>query len=131
MTDARLVVFDVDGTLIDSQHVILAAMHGAFTAAGHPLPLREEVLGIVGLSLPEAVVRFRQGVGRLIRSRRDRGLACWSSSTRCLKHSHLFQAADPCGSAAPVLSSDPLAPASRFLRDRLPGGRSYVPSTGV
>lgn len=26
------------------------------------------------LSLPEAVVRFRQGVGRLIRSRRDRGL---------------------------------------------------------
>jgi phosphoglycolate phosphatase len=51
----RLVVFDVDGTLIDSQHLILEAMQSAFDAAGHPLPERETVLGIVGLSLPEAM----------------------------------------------------------------------------
>ena len=38
MTAARLIVFDVDGTLIDSQHLILAAMVAAFAAAGHPLP---------------------------------------------------------------------------------------------
>jgi phosphoglycolate phosphatase len=52
---SRLIVFDVDGTLIDSQHLILAAMARAFEAAGHPLPTREAVLGIVGLSLPEAM----------------------------------------------------------------------------
>jgi phosphoglycolate phosphatase len=51
----RLVVFDVDGTLIDSQRLILAAMAQAFAAAGHPAPDRASVLGIVGLSLPEAM----------------------------------------------------------------------------
>jgi phosphoglycolate phosphatase len=51
----RLVVFDVDGTLVDSQHLILAAMDGAFGALGHPTPARELVLGVVGLSLNEAM----------------------------------------------------------------------------
>ena len=32
--DLRLIVFDMDGTLIDSQHLIVDAMHGAFTLAG-------------------------------------------------------------------------------------------------
>lgn len=59
MTGApRLVVFDVDGTLIDSQNYILAAMNHAFGAAAHPLPPRDQVLSIVGLSLPEAVARL-------------------------------------------------------------------------
>jgi phosphoglycolate phosphatase len=51
----QLVVFDVDGTLVDSQHVILDAMAGAFAALGRPMPAREAVLGVVGLSLPEAM----------------------------------------------------------------------------
>ena len=52
---ARLAVFDCDGTLVDSQHMIVAAMNGALVAAGRtPLP-REQVLSIVGLSLPMAV----------------------------------------------------------------------------
>ncbi len=55
MTDPRLVVFDMDGTLIDSQHVILATMAEAFDRAGHPAPTDAEVLAIVGLSLPEAM----------------------------------------------------------------------------
>ena len=55
MTAARLVVFDVDGTLIDSQHLILAAMARAFARTGHALPERAAVLGVVGLSLPEAM----------------------------------------------------------------------------
>lgn len=51
----KLVVFDVDGTLIDSQALILAAMASAAESVGMaPLP-REEVLSIVGLSLPVAV----------------------------------------------------------------------------
>ncbi|MGB5948491.1 MAG: HAD family hydrolase [Parvibaculum sp.] len=51
----RLVVFDCDGTLIDSQHMIVAAMAHAFEVHGlEPLP-RETVLSIVGLSLDEAL----------------------------------------------------------------------------
>jgi len=57
MTSAplRLVIFDVDGTLVDSQVSILASMEHAFTKAGRPVPSREAALGIVGLSLPEAM----------------------------------------------------------------------------
>lgn len=54
----KLVIFDVDGTLVDSQAHILAAMEHAFTALSAPCPPREAVLGIVGLSLPEAMARL-------------------------------------------------------------------------
>ncbi|ETW12393.1 phosphoglycerate phosphatase [Roseivivax marinus] len=56
MTDLRLVIFDVDGTLVDSQADILAAMGGAFAAVNRPAPDRSAILGIVGLSLPQAMV---------------------------------------------------------------------------
>lgn len=55
MTDLRLVVFDVDGTLVDSQHQISGAMTIAFNGAGHEAPSHEAVRNIVGLSLPVAV----------------------------------------------------------------------------
>ena len=51
----RLIIFDVDGTLIDSQDFILAAMRRAFARAGRPAPSAESTLGIVGLSLPQAM----------------------------------------------------------------------------
>ncbi|MFK7882481.1 HAD-IA family hydrolase [Roseobacter sp.] len=54
----RLVIFDVDGTLVDSQGDILAAMRRAFDAVGLSLPPRDEVLGIVGLSLDVAMARL-------------------------------------------------------------------------
>jgi phosphoglycolate phosphatase len=54
-TPLRLVIFDVDGTLVDSQDAILASMTYAFETAGRPVPSREAALGIVGLSLPEAM----------------------------------------------------------------------------
>lgn len=50
----RLVVFDVDGTLVDSQHLIVAAQREAFTVHGLQPPSRERSLSIVGLSLAEA-----------------------------------------------------------------------------
>ncbi|MEM9145582.1 MAG: HAD-IA family hydrolase [Pseudomonadota bacterium] len=56
---ARLVIFDVDGTLVDSQAFILAAMRGAFGEAGLEVPPRADVLGIVGLSLPQAMAALR------------------------------------------------------------------------
>lgn len=58
MSDLRLVIFDVDGTLVDSQADILRAMACAFAAAGRPVPARETVLGIVGLSLDVAMERL-------------------------------------------------------------------------
>lgn len=58
----RLVIFDVDGTLVDSQHDILGAMSQAFERAALVVPPREEVLGIVGLSLPVAMARLAPAV---------------------------------------------------------------------
>ncbi|GEO80540.1 HAD-IA family hydrolase [Pararhodospirillum oryzae] len=50
-----LVVFDVDGTLADSHHNIIAAMNDAFQAAGLPLPEPDAVRGVIGLSLDETL----------------------------------------------------------------------------
>jgi phosphoglycolate phosphatase len=50
----KLIVFDVDGTLVDSQHLIVAAQREAFAAHGLTAPSRERSLSVVGLSLAEA-----------------------------------------------------------------------------
>ncbi|HXK54777.1 MAG TPA: HAD-IA family hydrolase [Hyphomicrobiales bacterium] len=50
-----LVIFDCDGTLVDSQHMIVAAMESAFAARGHEAPAREQILSVVGLSLEPAI----------------------------------------------------------------------------
>ncbi len=55
MADLSLVVFDMDGTLIDSQKIIVEAMQRGFAARGHAKPEPAAVLSIVGLSLVEAV----------------------------------------------------------------------------
>ena len=54
----KLAVFDCDGTLIDGQASICAAMDAAFAAAGLPLPDKHQVRRMVGLSLPQAVQRL-------------------------------------------------------------------------
>ncbi len=58
MSRLRLVIFDVDGTLVDSQGDIVGAMHAAFGALDLPVPPRNEILGIVGLSLVVAMARL-------------------------------------------------------------------------
>lgn len=50
-----LILFDFDGTLVDSQHSIVAAMQDAFGSHNLPSPSREDVLSVVGLSLDQAV----------------------------------------------------------------------------
>lgn len=57
----KLAIFDCDGTLVDSQHNIVAAMDGAFTSAGLPTLPRERTLSIVGLSLIPAVAALLPG----------------------------------------------------------------------
>ena len=50
----HLILFDLDGTLVDSADIILAAQAKAFAAVSLPMPGRERALSIVGLSLREA-----------------------------------------------------------------------------
>jgi len=50
----KLVVLDCDGTLVDSQNGICAAMAHSFGGFGLEAPSRDAILAIVGLSLPEA-----------------------------------------------------------------------------
>ncbi|NIY79661.1 HAD-IA family hydrolase [Celeribacter sp. HF31] len=51
----KLVIFDVDGTLVDSQAHIVLSMAAAFEAVGLAMPTRDTILSIVGLSLPLAL----------------------------------------------------------------------------
>ncbi|MFN3614374.1 MAG: HAD-IA family hydrolase [Rubrimonas sp.] len=57
MTDRGLglVIFDMDGTLLDSAALICAAMAEAFAASGREPPTPERTRQIVGLSLPIAI----------------------------------------------------------------------------
>lgn len=57
-TPRRLILFDVDGTLVDSQSSIVSAMVAAFSALGLPVPARAAILSIVGLPLEHAMARL-------------------------------------------------------------------------
>lgn len=71
--DLRLVIFDVDGTLVDSQGDIVASMTAAFDDAGLPVPDRATILGIVGLSLDVAMQRLAPDAdaARMVRTYKD------------------------------------------------------------
>jgi phosphoglycolate phosphatase len=59
----KLIVFDCDGTLVDSQHMICAAMRQAYEANNLSVPAREQLLAVVGLSLPDAFRRLAATAG--------------------------------------------------------------------
>ena len=56
--EPRLIVFDLDGTLVDSQRTIVEAMTAAFSDSGLAPPDRRSIRRVVGLSLEEAIVRL-------------------------------------------------------------------------
>lgn len=58
MMRPRLIIFDCDGTLVDSQHHIIDAMTIGLTDRGHAAPDPGAVRATVGLSLIEAVARL-------------------------------------------------------------------------
>lgn len=60
----RLIIFDVDGTLVDSQADIVASMTSAFQGVGLPVPERAKILSIVGLSLDVAIPILAPGQSR-------------------------------------------------------------------
>lgn len=51
----KLAVFDCDGTIVDSQHSILACMSAAFERSGYKAPSIAEVRRVVGLPLSRAI----------------------------------------------------------------------------
>ena len=65
----KLVIFDCDGTLVDSQNGIVAAMDFAFREGGLAPPARIAVLGVVGLSLPEAFAALAPDQPESVRER--------------------------------------------------------------
>ena len=58
----KLVIFDCDGTIIDSQSGIVLSMNHAFEALKLPPPTRAQTLAVVGLSLPEAFAALAPNV---------------------------------------------------------------------
>jgi phosphoglycolate phosphatase len=79
LDDLELILFDIDGTLVDSQSEILAAMHDAFASIAKPVPNRDVILSTVGLSLEQAMKQ-------LLPSDCDAGII--SSAVTAYKHSY-------------------------------------------
>ena len=74
----QLVLFDCDGTLVDSQHHIVAAMHSAFGAQGLALPEPELVRRTVGLPLSvaiESLLPAGAGLAAVVESYRQAAIA--------------------------------------------------------
>jgi len=51
----RFIVFDVDGTLLDSQHTVVHCMSEAFAAQGLPVPEAAAIRATIGLKLDIAI----------------------------------------------------------------------------
>lgn len=65
----HLVLFDVDGTLVDSAHLICATMDRAFATLGLPAPPHAATRAIVGLSLPQAMADLAPDLSEADRAR--------------------------------------------------------------
>jgi phosphoglycolate phosphatase len=88
-----LVVFDMDGTLIDSQAMIVAAMDTAWLAEGLTPPPREATLSIVGLSLPQAMARLAPALPESLRDRLVAGYKAAFTSLRATELAPLYPGA--------------------------------------
>ncbi|MEL7548220.1 MAG: HAD hydrolase-like protein, partial [Pseudomonadota bacterium] len=60
----KLVIFDLDGTLIDSREIIHGAMVDSFQKHTLPAPSFDEVRQVVGLGLEEACHRLAPDLSR-------------------------------------------------------------------
>jgi phosphoglycolate phosphatase len=102
---ARLVIFDVDGTLVDSQADILGAMTAAFASENLTLPSRADILSIVGLSLPQAFARLLPDTDAVLQNR----------LSDAYKHAYGDNRADH------GIKGSPLFPGARAALDHLAG----------
>jgi phosphoglycolate phosphatase len=58
----KLIIFDCDGTLVDSQHLIVEAMGLAFVECGLPLPARDLILRQIGLSIDRVMMALSESL---------------------------------------------------------------------
>jgi len=83
----KLVIFDCDGTLVDSQHMICAAMRQAYEANNLSVPARAHLLAIVGLSLPDAFRRLAATTSRDAEHPVESLVTCYKSAFAELRSS--------------------------------------------
>jgi phosphoglycolate phosphatase len=57
----RAILFDLDGTLIDSQRDVLGAFSAAFGGLGRPVPPKERLLGLIGRRLEDCFAAVLPG----------------------------------------------------------------------
>ncbi|MCA2014141.1 HAD-IA family hydrolase [Cereibacter sphaeroides] len=103
MTSLRLVIFDVDGTLVDSQADIIASMRAAFAGQGLEAPTDDATRGIVGLSLPVAMAVLAPEQSTAVQ---DALVAGYKASYQALRLAHGAE-------------GSPLFPGARAALDRL------------
>ena len=73
-TPYRLLVFDWDGTLADSEQRIVAAARSAIDTLGLPARAHEEIRAIIGLAMSEACQTLFPGLSK---SQEGRFIACY------------------------------------------------------
>lgn len=97
MTSAlKLILFDVDGTLVDSQDTIVACMTAAFHAEGLVAPTPAATRAIVGLSLPQAMAILAEGQSEAVQARLVEGYKSAFKASRLREgaaHTPLFPGA--------------------------------------
>lgn len=59
MSGPKLVIFDCDGTLVDSQHLIVDVMTRTFRQFGYAAPHHSDSRAIIGLSLTDAMATLK------------------------------------------------------------------------
>jgi len=82
MQTTKLIIFDCDGTLVDSQHLIAESMRLAFIGLDLPPPSRQAILRTVGLSIPEAVYTLASQLGEAARNSLAQSYRAWCQSLR-------------------------------------------------
>lgn len=100
----RHIIFDCDGTLVDSQNIICAAMERAFSTVDRPAPERSQTLSIVGLSLPQAMAIMAPDADE---AERERLVVAYKAAFVALR--------------ADTTYHEPLFPGARTAVDRLVG----------
>lgn len=92
----KLVIFDVDGTLVDSQDQIQASMEQSFRAVGLEPPTRQRTLSVVGLSMHEALEALIPDAPEALRTQIIDGYKTGFQSLRAEAPSPLYPGAADC-----------------------------------
>jgi phosphoglycolate phosphatase len=85
MSELALAIFDCDGTLLDGQHTVIAAMGRAFDEHGLGPVAAEDVRGIIGLNLREAITHLLPAPARHLA---DQVTAAYSAHYGMLREKH-------------------------------------------